>query len=218
LLRALRVYHENVSVAGVVVGELAWSGGPWLEVDLVSEITQASHEVGGGAARFERVEMGAAEVFVVGARREHSVSGNQDFVADGDGRAHLAAASAEAVVLVLEVSAALLGCSDSRSDQGSLEIDVALPGLAVPLLFRALVVARTDTCPCGEVGGTHEHAHIDADLGDDGGRDHPVDTGIFTSFLDCDRCRAAYSNATMRARGSPGDTGWYPQGGAGQTP
>jgi hypothetical protein len=50
------------------------------------------------------------------------------------------------------------------------------PGLAVPLLARALVVARTDTCPCGEVGGTHEHAHIDADLGDDGGRDQPVDT------------------------------------------
>src|SRR5216684_1814684 len=58
LLRALRAYHENVSVAGVVVGELAWSGGPWLEADLVCEITQASHQVGSGAARFERVEIG----------------------------------------------------------------------------------------------------------------------------------------------------------------
>jgi hypothetical protein len=46
----LCAYHENVSAAGVVGRELAWSGGPWLEADGVSEIAQASHKVGGSAA------------------------------------------------------------------------------------------------------------------------------------------------------------------------
>ena len=55
------------------------------------------------------------------------------------------------------------------------EVDVALPGPTALLLAGALVIAGADAGPGGQMVDAEEHAHVDADLGDQDGGDHPVD-------------------------------------------
>jgi hypothetical protein len=58
------------------------------------------------------------------------------------------------------------------------EVDVALAGAPALLLASALVVTRTTHASPGcQMVRTEEHAHIDADLGNENRGDHPVDAG-----------------------------------------
>ena len=95
---------------------------------------------------------------------------------DGEGGAQAAAPGLEAVVLVLEVAALGLGGGDHRR-RPAVEVDIALAGAAALLPAGALVAAGTNSGPGAQVVDAQEHAHVDADLGDQGGRNHPVDAG-----------------------------------------
>src|SRR5271165_450548 len=85
-----------------------------------------------------------------------------------------AAAGLEAVELVLEI-AALGSCrGNCGADQDGAEVDVALPGPAALLPSRTLMIAGTDAGPGRQVTDAQEYAHVDADLGDQHGRNQPV--------------------------------------------
>jgi hypothetical protein len=62
-------------------------------------------------------------------------------------------------------------------EQGGLEEQVALARCGSLRLARALIVARGDPSPGRQAPGGGEHAHIGADLGDDGGCCHPIHAG-----------------------------------------
>jgi hypothetical protein len=123
------------------------------------------------------VEVGLAEVTVGQVLGEHVIGGDEDLVSDGERGAQGAAAGLEAMELVLEVAALGSRRRHRCADQDGAEVDVALAGPAASLPAGALVVAGTDARPGAQVIDAHEHAHVDADLGDQHGRDHPVDAG-----------------------------------------
>jgi hypothetical protein len=65
---------------------------------------------------------------------------------------------------------------DCGADQDRAEEDIALSGAAALLPAGALVAAGTDAGPGAQVVDAQEHAHVDADLGDEHRGDEPVDS------------------------------------------
>src|SRR5690242_21544278 len=100
------------------------------------------------------IEIGRSQVVVGRSGSQHMIGGDEDFVPDSDGGAHLAAAGAEATEFVLEVAAALFAGGDSCGDERRLEEDVAGARRAALVLAGAHPVAGADAGPRGEVGGT----------------------------------------------------------------
>src|SRR5208337_3082737 len=81
----------------------------------------------------------------------------------------------ETVELVLEVAALGTRGGNGGADEHGAQVDIALAGAPALLLASALMVAGTHAGPCGEMVDAEEDAHIDADLGDQDGGDHPID-------------------------------------------
>lgn len=54
-------------------------------------------------------------------------------------------------------------------------MDIALASAPALLLAGALTIAGTHAGPCGEMVDAEEDTHLDADLGDQHGRNQPVD-------------------------------------------
>src|SRR5271165_1584833 len=65
----------------------------WLERDVIAEAFDAALQVGDGAGLLDLIEIGFSEFMIGDALGEHVIGGNQDFVSDGEGRAHGAAAA-----------------------------------------------------------------------------------------------------------------------------
>src|SRR5271166_6429717 len=147
----------------------------WLERDVIAEAFDAALQVGDGAGLLDLIEIGFSEFMIGDALGEHVIGGNQDFVSDGEGRAHGAAAGPEAVEFVFEVAALGPRGGDGGPDQDRAEVDVAFAGAAAPLPAGALMVAGADAGPGAQVIDAQEHAHVDADLGEEHRGDEPVD-------------------------------------------
>ena len=62
------------------------------------------------------------------------------------------------------------------------------------LLAGALMIAGARAGPGGQMVDAEEHAHVDADLGDEGGGDHPVDARDLhqQSVLNAVRCELCF--------------------------
>src|SRR5205823_1873021 len=143
--------------------------GDLLEGDLVAEGLNLTDE----AARLVLARVAAAEVvrteIVVGlAAVEDVIGGDQDGVADGDGRLGGAAARAQPGVLRAQVgglgAARRLGCLRERRPQ-PLRALARRPGAAPP---SGRMVAGAHAGPRGEAGRGPKAAHVDPDLGDEG--------------------------------------------------
>src|SRR5438128_7094429 len=116
------------------------SGGLCLEGDVIAHIGQPANEVGSHAVLVQPIQVGGAEVYVIRPGGEHAINRDQDLMSDSDGGPHLAASGTEAVILVLEVTAALFGRADRRGDQRGLEMHIAFAGFAAQSLAGAFVV------------------------------------------------------------------------------
>src|SRR5271157_2048465 len=148
-----------------------------LEGDVVAEAFEAALEVGDDSGLADLVEIGFAEVAICQVLGEHMIGGDEDFVSDGERRAQGAAAGLEAMEFIFEIAAFGSCGGDGGADQDGAEVDVALPGPAALLPARTLMTAGTDAGPGRQVIDAQEYAHVDADLGDQHGRNQPVDTG-----------------------------------------
>lgn len=149
--------------------------GLWFEGDGVAEALDTSFEVGNGSGLGDLVEVGFAEFAVRQALGKHVIGSHEDLVSDGESGAHGAAARLEAVELVLEVAALGTRGGSGGADEHGAQVDIALAGAPALLLASALMVAGTHAGPCGEMVDAEEDAHIDPDLGDQDGGDHPID-------------------------------------------
>jgi transposase len=147
------------------------------EDDFIAEPFEAAFEIGDGSGLADLIEVGFAEVAIGQVLGEHVIGGDEDFVGDGECGAQGAAAGLETVELVLEIAALCSRGGDRGADQYRAEVDIALSGAAALLPAGALVAARTDAGPGAQVIDAQEHAHVDADLGDEHRGDKPVDTG-----------------------------------------
>src|SRR5208337_3608399 len=144
--------------------------GLWFEGDVVAEAFEAAFEVGDGSGLADLVEIGFAEIAIGQVLGEHVIGRDEDLVGDGEGCAQAAAAGLEPVELVLEVAALGSRGGDRGADQDRAQVDVALSGPAALLPAGALMVAGTDARPGGQMIDAQEYAHVDADLGDQHGR------------------------------------------------
>src|SRR5574337_730112 len=117
-----RICHENSF--SVKVGSCGF--GLWFEGDVIAEAFEAPFEVGDGSGLADLVEVGLTEVAIRQVLGEHVIGGDEDFVSDGEGGAHGAAASLQAVVLVLEVAALGSRRGDRGADQDRAQVDIAL--------------------------------------------------------------------------------------------
>ena len=142
---------------------------------MIAEAFEAAFEVSDGSGPSDLIEIGFAEVSIGQVLGEHVIGGDEDFVGDGERGAQCAATGLEAVELVLEIAALGSGRGDGGADQDGAQMDIALPGPAALVLAGALVIAGADAGPGGQMVDAEEHAHVDADLGDQDGGDHPVD-------------------------------------------
>src|SRR5208337_5025298 len=145
------------------------------EGDSIAEAFEAALEVGDGSGLADLVEIGFAEVSICQVLGEHMRGGDEDFVSDGERRAQGAAAGLEAMEFIFEIAAFGSCGGDGGADQDGAEVDVALPGPAALLPARTLMTAGTDAGPGRQVIDAQEYAHVDADLGDQHGRNQPVD-------------------------------------------
>ena len=145
------------------------------ECDAIAEACEAAFEVGDGSGVADLVEIRFAELAIGQVLGEHVIGGDEDFVSDGKRRAQGAAAGLEAVELVLEIAALGSPRGNCGADQDGAEVDIALSGAAALLPAGALVAAGTDAGPGAQVIDAQEHAHVDADLGDQHRGDKPVD-------------------------------------------
>src|SRR5208283_1945236 len=143
--------------------------------DAIAEAFEAAFEVGDGSGLADLVDIGFAEVAIGHVFGEHVIGGDEDFVSDGERCAQGAAAGLEAVELVLEIAALGSGRGDRGANQDGAEVDVTLAGPAALLPASALVIAGTDARPGRQMIDAKKYAHIDADLGDQHGRNQPVD-------------------------------------------
>src|SRR5271166_3620674 len=123
----------------------------WLERDVIAEAFDAALQVGDGAVLLDLIEVGFSEFMIGDALGEHVIGGDQDFVSDGEGRAHGAAAGLETVEFVFEIAALGPRGGDRGADQHRAEVDIALSGAAALLPAGALVAAGTDAGPGAQV-------------------------------------------------------------------
>src|SRR5271166_7087237 len=160
-----------------IAAQASASGGLylWFEGDVVAEAFEAAFEVGDGSGLTDLVEIGFAEIAIGQVLGEHVIGRDEDLVGDGEGCAQSAAAGLEAVELVLEVAALGSRGGERGADQDGAQVDIALPRPTALLPAGALMVAGTDAGPGGQVTDAQEYAHVDADLGDQHGRNQPVD-------------------------------------------
>ena len=89
--QALVGCHENSF--SVDVGSCGLSLG--FEGDAIAEAFEAAFEIGDGSSLADLVEVSFSEVAVRQPFGEHVIGGDEDFMGDGEGRAHGAAAGLE---------------------------------------------------------------------------------------------------------------------------
>src|SRR5215467_5036075 len=109
-----------------------------------------------------------AQVLVVGLASQEMVDGDEDSVGDGNDRFLVPAVLHDASVAGGEgaggrVRAGAEGGLDQRAAQPA----VAFARPARSVLAGTLVVAGAQACPTGEMPRRGEHAHVDAELGDE---------------------------------------------------
>ena len=128
--RALVDCHENSF--SVDVGSCGLGLG--FEGDAIAEAFEAAFEIGDGSSLADLVEVGFSEVAIRQPFGEHVIGGEEDFMGDGEGRAHGAAAGLETVELVLEIAALGSRRGHRGADQDGAQMDVALASPAAPAL------------------------------------------------------------------------------------
>lgn len=97
------------------------------------------------------------------APREHEEDGAEDFVADGDDGALVAAPDDEGLELRLEHGLGTAGGMSELAEQTA-DIRIALAEAAGFALAGRLVVARTDADPGRQAIGAAEGIHVGADF------------------------------------------------------
>jgi len=115
-------------------------------------------------------------VSVVFAAREHAEEGAQDFVADGDDGALVAAADDKGLELRLEHGLGTTGGLSELAEYAA-DIRIALAGAAGYALAGRLVAARTDADPGGQAIGAAEGRHIGTDFDQQHGGTDQIDAG-----------------------------------------
>src|ERR1700751_5679392 len=121
-----------------------------LKRDVIAEALKPTLQVCDGAGLTDLVEIGFSEVVVRQPFSEHVIGADENFVGDGEGRAHGTAAGLETVEFVFEVAASGLRGGDRGADQQRTEVDIALSGAAALLPAGALVAAGPDAGPGGQ--------------------------------------------------------------------
>src|SRR5881227_2017731 len=105
-----------------------WSSRGGLQCDAVSEPFELGDQAAGGAFGVAAAEVVAAEFAVELAGCEHVPAGAEDRVFDGAGRAAVAAAGSQPLVLGGEVDVAAAGRCQRRLGQRGVEPLAAVPG------------------------------------------------------------------------------------------
>src|SRR5579875_2942616 len=158
------------------------SGGG-LQGDLVSESFELGDEPSGLAFGVAAGEVVAAEVVVDLAGGEHVPAGADDRVLDGADGAAVPELGLLATVEGLEVAAVGADRGERRVLERVVEPLAPFTGPAGATLAGGLVVAGTLPGPGRQVAGRREHAHIEADLGDDVFGGAPLDARAGTQQL-----------------------------------
>src|SRR6266540_4404356 len=138
-----------------------------LEGDAVSEAFELGDEAAGGAFGVAAAEVVAAGFAVELTGCEHVPAGAEDRVLDGAGRAAVAAAGSQPLVLGGEVDVAAAGRCQRRLGQRGVEPLGAVPGFAGAAFAGRAIIAWALAGPAGEVPLGGEAAHVGADLRDD---------------------------------------------------
>jgi hypothetical protein len=100
------------------------------QADAIAEAFEAAFGVCDGSGLPDLVEIGFAEVAIAQVLSEHVIGGDEDLVGDGERGAESAAASLEAVVLVLGATALVFRRGDRGAAQDGAQVNVALARLA----------------------------------------------------------------------------------------
>src|SRR3954451_18707761 len=108
---------------------------------------------------------------------EHVIGRNEDFVSDRENGPQAAAPGLQAVELVLEITAPWCARPRWRPRPAWFADARCLAGTPALLSPGALMIAGAHASPGGQVVNAQEHAHVDADLGDQHGGNHPIDAG-----------------------------------------
>jgi hypothetical protein len=140
-----------------------------------SQAFKTALQVGDGSGLADLVEIGLADLAISNAFGEHVIGGDEDLVGDREGCPHAASTGLQTIELVLEIAAFGAGGRDGSPDQHRSQMDVAVAGSPAFLFASAFMVAGAHASPGGEVVDAQEHAHVDADLGDQHGGNQPID-------------------------------------------
>src|SRR6266851_6834114 len=143
----------------------------------VSKVTESAEKTLGVALLGPLIEVGGAEVLVLGTVFEHVVGGGEDGCGHGADRLLGAAPGAQAVELGVEVAVLLFRAGPGALHQQGLEPGSALAHAVGSALASALVVARAQAGPGDEMAAGGEAAHVHSDLGDDASRSLLADAG-----------------------------------------
>src|SRR3954447_9459293 len=155
-------------------GSLDGLGRLWDEHDVIAQIAQALDQPGGGALARDLIKVALAEVTEGLAGGEHVEGSDEQLVSNGHESPHGPAAATQAVILVTIVAAFGPHRSRGSGEQHRLQEHVAPAHGRSLRLAGALVIAGCDTSPGRQAASRGEHAHVGADLSQDGGRGRPV--------------------------------------------
>ena len=155
---------------GTVVGDGSGLGDVrWGQRHGVAQLLQSAHMVTLQTNGVESIEIVGAQVGIGSLVAEHMVDDDQHTVGHSDNRLMDASTLAQAPILRHEI--VITGVRNRPDDlpQDRAEPRTALGDGFAHAFAPTLLIARTQPRPGGEVFGRREAAHVDAELGDDGG-------------------------------------------------
>jgi len=118
-----------------------------LQVDLVAQAFEPSHEVLLDHLPIVFVEVVAAQVLIGAAVAQEMIDDDQDTMANGDRRALGSAARSDAAVLGREVGVLAVSGGVGSLDQEPTRVGIAFTCLAAEPLARTFMIARADAHP-----------------------------------------------------------------------
>ena len=110
------------------------------------------------------VQPGRSRFTIRYARLEHPPNRHKQRMCNGEHSALVSAAGRESGEPGFEVRIFFVGSGPGRLDQRRAQPDVALSGTAAAMLARALIIARADASPGGQLSGAGEGLNIGADF------------------------------------------------------
>jgi hypothetical protein len=162
-----------------------WLGGLWDKRHPIPEALQAMDEPPRYPLAIPLIEVVAAQVAIDCPLRQHVVDDDQDRVGDGDGCLRPAAPGCQPPVLRCQVGSLGAGRGVRRLDQTRPQPGTSLAGGAAPAFASALMIARTQPGPGGQILCGREAGEIDADLGDQRLGHGATDAGDGVQSRDC---------------------------------